>query len=91
MAKVDRLARSTHDLLNMLHRVKNPALRSRRWTTWLDTTTAHSELLLTVLGGIATCERRLILNRTTKALSGLRPGASKPKLTRTTDRGVAHR
>ena len=52
---------------------------------WLDTTTAHGELLLTVLGGIATFERRLILNRTNEGRAKARAEGvvfgRKPKLT----------
>ena len=65
VCKVDRLARSTRDLLNILHRVKEAGATFKALDDpWLDTTSAHGELLLTVLGGIATFERRLILNRT---------------------------
>ncbi|MCP3383026.1 recombinase family protein [Bradyrhizobium sp. CCGUVB4N] len=34
--------------------------------TWADTTTPHGRLMLTVLGGLAECERELIKARTSE-------------------------
>jgi resolvase-like protein len=43
---------------------------------WLDTTTPHGELILTVMGGLAEFERKLIRQRAaTRGSSGPRPGA----------------
>ena len=52
VTRLDRLARSTRDLLNILHEVgeKRAGFRSLS-DTWADTTTPHGRLLLTVLGG----------------------------------------
>jgi DNA invertase Pin-like site-specific DNA recombinase len=86
VTRLDRLARSTRDLLNTL-----AAITERRagfWSlgdTWADTTTAHGRLMLTVLGGLAEFERELICARTgdgrarAKA-NGVKLGR-KPKLT----------
>jgi DNA invertase Pin-like site-specific DNA recombinase len=65
VTRLDRLARSTRDLLNTLGTVaeKGAAFRSLR-DTWADTTTAHGRLMLTVLGGLAEFERELIRTRT---------------------------
>jgi DNA invertase Pin-like site-specific DNA recombinase len=65
VTRLDRLARSTRDLLNVLGAVaeKGAAFRSLR-DTWADTTTAHGRLMLTVLGGLAEFERELIRTRT---------------------------
>jgi DNA invertase Pin-like site-specific DNA recombinase len=59
------LARSTRDLLNVLHAVseKGAAFKSLA-DAWADTTTPHGRLLLTVLGGLAEFERDLIRART---------------------------
>ena len=62
---LDRLARSTRDLLNILAEVarKGAAFRSLA-DQWADTTTPHGRLMLTVLGGLAEFERELIKKRT---------------------------
>ena len=65
VTRLDRLARSTRDLLNILGTVaeRGAAFRSLA-DTWADTTTAHGRLMLTVLGGLAEFERELIRTRT---------------------------
>jgi DNA invertase Pin-like site-specific DNA recombinase len=65
VTRLDRLARSTRDLLNLLGTIaeKGAGFRSLR-DTWADTTTAHGRLMLTVLGGLAEFERELIRTRT---------------------------
>jgi DNA invertase Pin-like site-specific DNA recombinase len=65
VTRLDRLARSTRDLLNVLDEVakRGAGFRSLK-DTWADTTTAHGRLMLTVLGGLAEFERELIRART---------------------------
>jgi DNA invertase Pin-like site-specific DNA recombinase len=65
VTRLDRLARSTRDLLNLLGTIaeKGAGFKSLR-DTWADTTTAHGRLMLTVLGGLAEFERELIRTRT---------------------------
>jgi DNA invertase Pin-like site-specific DNA recombinase len=65
VTRLDRLARSTRDLLNILATVseRQADFRSLR-DTWADTTTPHGRLMLTVLGGLAEFERELIRART---------------------------
>jgi DNA invertase Pin-like site-specific DNA recombinase len=65
VTRLDRLARSTRDLLNVLDAVANAGAGFRSLAdTWADTTTPHGRLLLTVLGGLAEFERELIKART---------------------------
>jgi DNA invertase Pin-like site-specific DNA recombinase len=65
VTRLDRLARSTRDLLNILATIadKKAGFRSLG-DTWANTTTAHGRLMLTVLGGLAEFERDLIRTRT---------------------------
>jgi DNA invertase Pin-like site-specific DNA recombinase len=65
VTRLDRLARSTRDLLNTLAAItgKKAGFRSLG-EAWADTTTAHGRLMLTVLGGLAEFERELIRTRT---------------------------
>lgn len=65
VTRLDRLARSTRDLLNVLAEVaeRGAAFRSLA-DAWADTTTPHGRLMLTVLGGLAEFERELITART---------------------------
>ena len=86
VTRLDRLARSTRDLLNTLAAItaKKAGFRSLG-DTWADTTTSHGRLMLTVLGGLAEFERHLIRNRTGEGRArakarGVKMGR-KPKLT----------
>ncbi len=65
VTRLDRLARSTRDVLNTLVTIteRKGGFRSLG-DTWADTTTAHGRLMLTVLGGLAEFERELIHART---------------------------
>src|ERR1700736_1491910 len=65
VTRLDRLARSTRDLLKSLAAItgKKAGFRSLA-DAWADTTTAHRRLMLTVLGGLAEFERELIGSRT---------------------------
>src|SRR3984893_16960004 len=65
VTRLDRLARSTRDLLNTLASIsgKKAGFKSLG-DTWADTTTSHGRLMLTVLGGLAEVERDLIRART---------------------------
>jgi DNA invertase Pin-like site-specific DNA recombinase len=65
VTRLDRLARSTRDLLNVLDTVAKAKAGFRSLKdTWADTTTPHGRLMLTVLGGLAEFERELIRART---------------------------
>jgi DNA invertase Pin-like site-specific DNA recombinase len=65
VTRLDRLARSTRDLLNTLAAITGSEAGFRSLAdTWADTTTAHGRLMLTVLGGLAEFERELIRTRT---------------------------
>lgn len=86
VTRLDRLARSTRDLLNILADVagRGAAFRSLS-DQWADTTTPQGRLMLTVLGGLAEFERELIRARTGEGRErakarGVRLGR-KPKLT----------
>src|SRR5262245_37129127 len=65
VTRLDRLARSTRDLLNIIATIgeRKAGFRSIK-DTWADTTTPHGRLMLAVLGGLAEFERELIRNRT---------------------------
>ena len=86
VTRLDRLARSTRDLLNTLATItgKEAGFRSLG-DAWADTTTPHGRLMLTVLGGLAEFERELIRARTGEGRAraqarGVKMGR-KPKLT----------
>src|SRR5918997_572743 len=86
VTRLDRLARSTRDLLNILHTLADKGVSFRSLgDAWADTTTPHGRLMLTVLGGLAEFERELIRARTGEGRArakarGVRLGR-KPKLT----------
>jgi len=63
--RLDRLARSTLDLLNTLDTIAKAGAGFRSLAdTWADTTTPHGKLMVTVLGGLAEFERHTTLSRT---------------------------
>jgi DNA invertase Pin-like site-specific DNA recombinase len=65
VTRLDRLARSTRDLLNVLDTVKQAGAGFRSLKdSWADTTTPHGQLMLTILGGLAEFGRSLIVART---------------------------
>jgi DNA invertase Pin-like site-specific DNA recombinase len=67
VTRLDRLARSTRDLLNTMHEIAERGAGFRSLAdTWADTTTPHGRLMLTVLGGLAEFERELIKARTSE-------------------------
>lgn len=86
VTRLDRLARSTRDLLNTLAAITDKGAGFRSLSdAWADTTTAHGRLMLTVLGGLAEFERELIRSRTADGRArakarGVKLGR-KPKLT----------
>ena len=82
VTKLDRLARSTWDLLNTLATIGEAGASFKS----LGETTPHGRLMLTVLGGLAEFVRHLILSRTNGGrvrakARGVRFGR-KPKLTK---------
>ena len=65
VTRLDRLVRSTRDLLNVLDAVSRAGAAFKSLAdAWADTTTPHGRLVLTVLGGLAEFERELIRART---------------------------
>jgi DNA invertase Pin-like site-specific DNA recombinase len=65
VTRLDRLARSTRDLLNILDAIAKAGAGFKSLKdTWADTTSPHGRLMLTVLGGLAEFERELIRART---------------------------
>jgi DNA invertase Pin-like site-specific DNA recombinase len=86
VTRLDRLARSTRDLLNTLGTIADRKAGFRSLgDRWADTTTSHGRLMLIVLGGLAEFERDLIRTRTGEGRAravarGVRMGR-KPKMT----------
>jgi DNA invertase Pin-like site-specific DNA recombinase len=65
VTRLDRLARSTRDLLNILHQLAEQGAKFKSLhDPWCDTSTPQGELLVTILAGFATFERHLIRLRT---------------------------
>jgi DNA invertase Pin-like site-specific DNA recombinase len=86
VTRLDRLARSTRDLLNVLAAVADKAAGFRSLADpMIDTTSPHGKLILAVLGALAEFEHSMILARTSEGRKraqerGVRFGR-KPKLT----------
>jgi DNA invertase Pin-like site-specific DNA recombinase len=74
VTRLDRLARSTRDLLNVIAALteRGAGFKSLK-DTWADTTSPHGRLMLTVLGGLAEFERELIRARTGEGRKRAKP------------------
>lgn len=86
VTQLDRLARSTRDLLDTLAAIADRKAGFQSLVdTWADTTTAHGRLMLTVLGWLAEFERELIHARTSEGRKRAQAAGVKmsrpPKLT----------
>lgn len=67
VTRLDRLARSTRDLLDIVHTIETKGAQLKSLSdAWADTTTPTGKLILTVLGGLAEFERSLIVERTSE-------------------------
>src|SRR6516164_563173 len=65
VTRLDRLARSTRDLLNVLATISEKGAGFRSLAdAMIDTTSAHGKLIIAVLGALAEFERSMILART---------------------------
>ena len=82
---IDRLARSTFDLLGVMREVRERGAAFKSLAeAWVDTSSPLGEFMLTVLGGVATLERHLINRRTAQGRQRAREAGvqfgRKPKL-----------
>ena len=65
VCRLDRLARSTHDLLEMAHKIEKAGAHFYSLAEpWANTTSNTGRMLMTVFAGIAEFERDLIRERT---------------------------
>ena len=79
VTRLDRLARSTLDLLRIVQTVRRAGASFKSLhETWADSTSTHGRLFLTILAGLAEFERELILARTADG----RARANGPRLSR---------
>ena len=75
VVKLDRLARSSRDLQNIVHELQEPGCGFvSLGDTWCDTTTDVGRLIMTVMGGIAELECDPIRKRCQAESGGRRKG-----------------
>lgn len=63
ISEYSRLARSTRDLIDIIETLQNKGVTVISMKEKLDTSTPQGEFMLTVFAGIATLERKLMLQR----------------------------
>lgn len=85
VTRLDRLARSILDLLDIVERLSEAGAGLRSLAEpWADTTTPAGRIVLTVFGGIAEFERSLIVERTSSGRAAAKARGTKfgrkPKL-----------
>ena len=71
-AKLDRLGRDTRDILNLAERARTGNWRLVLLDIDIDSSTPAGGLMLTVMAAIAEFERRIISERTRRALAQLK-------------------
>ena len=96
VTRLDRLARSTLDLLRIVQTVRRAGASFKSLhETWADSTSTHGRLFLTILAGLAEFERELILARTADGRARAKGQGEKLsrrlKLTEHQRRAVIHR
>jgi DNA invertase Pin-like site-specific DNA recombinase len=92
VTRLDRLARSTRDLLDIAERIDQAGAGLRSLAEpWTDTTTPAGRMVLTVFAGIAEFERALIIDRTRSGRVAAKARGVKfgPRLTLAPDQ-IAH-
>ena len=78
VTRLDRLARSTRDLLDVAERIQDAGAGLKSLAEpWADTTTPAGRMVMTVFAGIAEFERSLIIERTR---SGREPALTEEQL-----------
>lgn len=94
VTRLDRLARSTLDLLRIVQTVRRAGASFKSLhETWADSTSMHKQLFVTILAGLEEFERELILARTADGRArAMGQGISRRlKLTEHQRRAVIHR
>jgi len=69
VSKLDRIARSTKDLLDIVETLQRKGCAFRVLNINLDTATPTGKLMLTMLGAIATFEREMMLERQAEGIA----------------------
>lgn len=70
--RLDRLARSLRNLLELVESLSNREIHLRSLTESIDTSSASGRLILSVFGALAEFERSLIIERTQAGLAAAR-------------------
>jgi len=69
VTKLDRIARSTKHLLDIVEQLQEKGVRFKVLNIDLDTSTPTGKLMLTMLGAIATFEREMMLERQAEGIA----------------------
>ncbi len=78
VCKLDRLARSSRDLHNILHELSEMGCGfTSLGESWCDTSTDIGKLLMTIMGGVAEFERGLIRKRCEEGIERARAKGTK--------------
>lgn len=83
--KLDRLGRSTIDLINLVRDMEARGVGFRSLTEYLDTTTAVGKLFFYIIASIAEFERNLISDRTKEGMKAARARGHRGGRTRKLD------
>jgi len=69
ITRLDRLARSIRDLLGIIDSLKTSGATIKALDdSWLDTGSAHGQLILTIMGALSEFERQMIRSRTEEGI-----------------------
>ena len=70
--KIDRIARSTRQLLQIADEIQSKGAQLKFLDNPIDTTTPSGKLIFEVLSAISSCERELLVSRTVEGLEHAR-------------------
>ncbi|EHM2496177.1 recombinase family protein [Salmonella enterica subsp. enterica serovar Havana] len=79
VTRLDRLARSTRDLLALVEQIHETGATFKSLSEpWADTTTPAGKMVMTIFAGVAEFERSLIAERTTAGIKEAKKRGKKP-------------
>jgi DNA invertase Pin-like site-specific DNA recombinase len=91
LTRLDRLARSSRDLHNILHELKEQGCEFvSLGESWCDTRSDVGRLIMTIMGGIAEFERGLIRSRCEEGIAKASRDNRRPQRPKGSDTGSAN-
>lgn len=88
--KLDRLSRSTRQLVNLMAELNNKGIHLKSISDGLDTSTANGRFMFTIMSGMAELEAEMISSRTKDALAKTDKKLGRPMIKKAKEKKVIH-